>query len=342
MKLQFTRFAGNPILKPNADNQWENLCVLNPAVIFDEGSNKFVMVYRAGGDEIKHHIRLGLATSDDGFNFVRYANNPVFDVDEDDADGGCVEDPRIVNLDGVYYMTYASRAYAPGRYWLPDEEKKREATWRRPHEQSEPWFLRTNETITYLAATKDFVHYKRLGRITDAREDDRDVVLFPRKINGKFYRISRPVLNGDRSMWISSSDDLMEWPTRTKLYSGVEEWEDSRLGAGCPPIETEDGWLLIYHGVSKKDKNYRTGLMMLDKDDPTKIVARSKKCVLEPTEDYEKNGLYVGCVFPTGAVVKDGVLYMYYGCADKYVAVATAKLDDVLQYMRLPENKCEH
>ena len=257
----FTRYEGNPILKPNPNNQWENLCVLNPAAVFDEKTNKFVMVYRAGGDEIKHNIRLGLATSDDGFHFERRSDKPVFDVDENDADGGCVEDPRIVSIDGVYYMTYASRAYAPGRYWLPDEQKAEEAkAWKKPHAESEPWFLRTNETITYLAATKDFIEYKRLGRITDAREDDRDVVVFPKKINGKFYRISRPVIGEDRSMWISSSDDIMEWHTREKLYSGVEEWENGRVGAGCPPIETEDGWLLIYHGVSKTDKCYRVGL----------------------------------------------------------------------------------
>ena len=107
MNFKFTRYAGNPILKPNANNQWENLCVLNPAVVFDDKTNKFVMIYRAGGDEIKHNIRLGLAVSDDGYNFVRQSDEPIFDVDENDADGGCVEDPRVVNIDGIYYMTYA-------------------------------------------------------------------------------------------------------------------------------------------------------------------------------------------------------------------------------------------
>ena len=246
----------------------------------------------------------------------------------------------MVNIDGIYYMTYASRAYAPGRYWLPYEQRSEEAkAWKRPHADSEPWFLRTNETLTYLAITKDFVTYKRLGRITDAREDDRDVVIFPRKINGKFYMISRPVIDGDRSMWISSSDDLMEWRTRQKLYSGVEEWESGRVGAGCPPIETEDGWVLIYHGVSKTDSCYRVGLMLLDKEKPEKILARTKDFVLEPAADYEKSGLYQGCVFPTGAVVKDGTLYVYYGCADKYVSLATAKMDEVLKCLKLPENK---
>lgn len=340
MNFKFTRYAGNPILKPNANNQWENLCVLNPAVVFDDKTNKFVMIYRAGGDEIKHNIRLGLAVSDDGYNFVRQSDEPIFDIDENDADGGCVEDPRVVNIDGIYYMTYASRAYAPGRYWLPYEQRSEEAkAWKRPHADSEPWFLRTNETLTYLAITKDFVTYKRLGRITDAREDDRDVVIFPRKINGKFYMISRPVIDGDRSMWISSSDDLMEWRTRQKLYSGVEEWESGRVGAGCPPIETEDGWVLIYHGVSKTDSCYRVGLMLLDKEKPEKILARTKDFVLEPAADYKKSGLYQGCVFPTGAVVKDGTLYVYYGCADKYVSLATAKMDEVLKCLKLPENK---
>ncbi len=340
MDFKFKRYDGNPILKPESRNQWENLCVLNPAVIFDEKTNKFVMVYRAGGDEIKHNIRLGLATSDDGYNFTRHGDKPIFDVDENDADGGCVEDPRIVNIDGVYYMTYASRAYAPGRYWLPYEQRVEEAkAWKTSHEDSEPWFLRTNETLTYLAATKDFINYKRLGRITDAREDDRDVVIFPRKINGSFYMISRPVIGEDRSMWISSSDDLMEWPTREKLYSGVEDWENGRVGAGCPPIETEDGWLLIYHGVSNADKCYRVGLMLLDKNDPKKIIARSRKFVLEPSAEYEKSGLYQGCVFPTGAVVKDGTLYVYYGCADKYVSLVTAKMEDIMKYLKLPENK---
>ena len=341
MDFKFKRYVGNPILKPNPNNQCENLCVLNPAVVFDDKTNKFVMVYRAGGDEIKHNIRLGLATSDDGYNFVRQSDEPIFDVDENDADGGCVEDPRIVNIDGMYYMTYASRAYAPGRYWLPHEEKEKEASaWKRPHADSEPWFLRTNETISYLAATKDFIKYRRLGRITDAREDDRDVVIFPRKIDGKFYMISRPVINEDRSMWISASDDLMEWRTREKLYSGIEPWESGRIGAGCPPIETDEGWLLIYHGVNKEDKCYRVGLMLLDKNDPKKIIARSRNFVLEPTTDYEKSGLYQGCVFPTGAVVKDGTIYVYYGCADKYVSLVTEKMENVLNYLRLPENRC--
>ena len=81
--------------------------------------------------------------------------------------------------------------------------------------------------------------------------------------------------------------------------------------------------------------------MLLDREDPTKILARTRQFVLEPTEPYETDGLYAGCVFPTGAVVRDGTLYVYYGCADKYVAVVTEKLQNVLGYLKLPENRCE-
>lgn len=333
--MKFEKYSGNPILSPERKNQWENFCVLNPAVCFDEKTQKFVMLYRAGGDDVKHKIRLGLATSDDGIHFVRQSDKPAFDAEDYEPDGGCIEDPRMVCMDGRYFITYAARAFAPGRYWLPDKQFKAErGTWLVKQPDCSPQFIQINHTVTYLAYTDDFVTYKKLGRITDSRLDDRDVVLFPRKINGKFYMISRPVLGEDRSMWISASDDLMEWTSRQKLYSGTEEWESNRLGAGCPPIETDDGWLLIYHGVNQADKNYRVGMLMLDKDDPTKVIARTKQFVMEPQYDYEKSGLYAGCVFPTGVVIKDGLMYVYYGCADKYVAVATAPLADVLDHMR--------
>ena len=91
---ELEKYKGNPILKANPNNTWENLCVLNPGVIYDEKNEQFVMLYRAGGDEYKHNIRLGKAVSKDGFNFTRCSDKPNFDVDEYDADGGCIEDPR--------------------------------------------------------------------------------------------------------------------------------------------------------------------------------------------------------------------------------------------------------
>ena len=324
----FRKFLDNPILLPNKENSWENFCVLNPAVVFDDKTNIFVMVYRAGGDDIKHKITLGLATSDDGFHFTRCYNHPVFETNENDADGGCAEDPRIVKIDDYYYMTYASRAFAPGRYWLPNFKEERTA-WFKPQKDTVPAFYRINHTVTYLAMTKDFVNYTKLGRITDSRIDDRDVVIFPKKINNRFVRINRPNINDTYYMHIAFSDDLLEWKESKVLYKGVEDWENYKVGASCHPIETDKGWLLIYHAVDNQKFEYRVGVLLLDKNDPRKIIGRTKNPVLEPDQKYEKTGLYNGCVFPTGVVLKDNTLYLYYGCADKFISVATAKLEEI-------------
>jgi len=328
----FHKFLENPILSPNPLNVWENFCVLNPAVIYDEDLNKFVMLYRAAGDDIKHKISLGLAMSDDGFHFERCSDKPVFSPSDEECDGGCVEDPRIVKIDDYYYMTYAARAFAPGRYWLPNFKEER-AQWFKPQKDSVPAYYRINHTVTYLAMTKDFKNYTRLGRITDSRIDNRDVVIFPRRINGQFVRIDRPKLDDGFKMRIAFSDDLMEWGLGEVLYEGIEEWENYKVGASCPPIETEKGWLLIYHAVDKVKEEYRMGILLLDIENPKKVLARTKNFVLEPDQEYEKTGLYNGCVFPTGAVLKDNIVYVYYGCADKFVSVATATLEEVYKFL---------
>ncbi len=335
--MKVVKYSGNPILKPNADCEWENFCVLNPGVIYDEKSKRFIMLYRAAGNDREHFIRLGLATSEDGFHFRRESPLPAMDVDQADADGGCIEDPRIVNLEGRYYITYAARAHYAGRYWLPQEEFIKENGEPIVHPESSPLFIRRNSTVSYLAMTDDFKIFKRLGRITDSRFDDRDVLLFPERLGGKFVRISRPrfpaELNGgakEPSIWITFSNDLVEWGEPQLLMTGEQWWESSRIGAGCPPIKTEKGWLMIYHGVSKTDKAYRVGMVLLDLNNPCKVLARTPNFVMEPEFDYETSGIYNNCVFPTGNVLKDGILYIYYGCADKYIAVATIPLSEVL------------
>ena len=116
MKLK--RYENHPILSPKADSEWETRCVLNPAVVYDDEMQKFVMVYRSAGDDKRHEICMGLATSDDGKNFVRQSDKPVFAPNQYEPDGGCVEDPRIVKIGDAYFMTYAARTYAPGQYWL--------------------------------------------------------------------------------------------------------------------------------------------------------------------------------------------------------------------------------
>ena len=105
------------------------------------------------------------------------------------------------------------------------------------------------------------------------------------------------------SIWINFSDNVMEWPKATLLATGEEEWEMKKLGGSTPPLETKDGWLVIYHGVSNNDGQYRVGAMLLDLEDPRIILARTKDYLMEPMMPYETEGFYNGCVFPTGNVI---------------------------------------
>ncbi len=135
MKLK--KYEKNPIIAPNPANAWENLVTCNPGVIYDDG--RFYMLYRAAGDDKEHVIRLGLAVSENGFDFRRVGDSPVFGPSADGPDGGCVEDPRIVKFDNEFYITYAYRAHAPGSTGLsrttwcvcPDAELMRRPPWRR-------------------------------------------------------------------------------------------------------------------------------------------------------------------------------------------------------------------
>ena len=337
MKLKFKKYDGNPILKPNEKNDWEERCVLNPAVVYDDKNDEIVMVYRAAGNDVRHQIKLGLATSKDGVHFTRQSDKPVFEGHHDDPDGGCVEDPRLVKLDGLYYMTYAARAYAPGQYWLPEapfppiylDETDMRA-------EGIPTFADTNITVTYLAATKDFRTYKKFGRISETDVDDRDVVIFPERVNGKYVMVSRPKFKDAGvkmpSIWIQFGGDLMSYDKPELLMTGETWWETQRIGAGTPPIKTEEGWLMLYHGVDNNGV-YRDGAVLLDLDDPRKIIARTKDFLMEPEFEYENSGIYNGCVFPTGWVEKDGTLYIYYGCADTYVSLATIGKNELIDYL---------
>ena len=337
------KYEGNPIVSPNPENQWENLVTCNPGVIYDNG--KFYMLYRAAGDDEDHVIRFGLATSEDGFNFNRESNLPVFGPSEDGPDSGCVEDPRIVKMHDEFYITYAYRPYAPGKYWtfphdvvrLPECGPDAPAAWSQ------------NLGNTALALTKDFKTFRRLGRLTSPVLDDRDVILFPEKVGGKYVMMHRPKQYiGEKygveypSIWIKFSDDLLDWEDKEShlLIQGKKGTWEEKIGGSTPPILTDRGWLVIYHGVGDGGlAQYQVGALLLDKDNPLKILARTPSPILSPEHWYEAEGFYSHCVFPTGNVVVNGTLYVYYGGADKYIGVATAELDELLDYL---EKECSN
>ncbi|HEC03651.1 MAG TPA: glycosidase, partial [Phycisphaerales bacterium] len=202
-----------------------------------------------------------------------------------------------------------------------------------------PRVIGTNATSTGLLLTKDFKTYIRAGRITDPVLDDRDVVLFPEKIDGRYVMMHRPLeWVGEEygtefpAIWISTSNDLMGFKKSKLLATAKLDWECGKIGINTPPIRTEHGWLTIYHAVGA-DKHYRLGALLLDLENPSRVLHRTSDWIMQPEEDYEIDGYYRGCVFPCGKVVIDGTLFVYYGAADKYVGVATCRVDELLDYL---------
>ena len=333
MKLR--KYEGNPILSPNKDNRWESLVTCNPGAWYESG--RFYLLYRAAGDDEEHHIFIGLAESDDGFHFSRVSQEPVLSPTENGFDAGTVEDPRIVKFGDEYYMTYAFRPYPPGQYWKNDYDRVEHI----PHSKFAPKCLRENVGNTALAVSKNLTDFKKVGRLTDPSLDDRDVILFPEKINGKFYMLHRPKdYVGEKygtdspAIWIKSSEDLMDWNVESRLLmKGRQPWE-KKIGGCTPPLRTDEGWLMIYHGVSD-DFVYRVGACILDIEHPEKVLYRTRHFIMEPETEFEKNGLYKwGVVFPTGNVIVDGTLYVYYGASDQYCCVATADVAELLDFIK--------
>jgi len=334
--MKLLKHHSNPILSPKMENDWEDLVVCNPGAWYENG--KFYMLYRAAGDDEQHIIRFGLATSEDGFNFERVSEKPVFGPSVEGPDSGCVEDARIVKFDDYYYVTYAFRPFPPGRYW----EFAHDEVLTKDVGSHAPSSLEHNTANTALAMTRDFLSWKRLGRITQADLDDRDVILFPEKIGGKFAMLHRPKeWIGEKfgpknpATWIRFSNDLLVWnEPSTILIEGLAGGWEEKTGGSTPPLKTDKGWLVLYHGVEDGGTgHYRVGAVMLDLNDPTKILGRTKTPILEPEEWYELEGFYKGCVFPTGNVIVDNTLYVYYGAADKYVGLATCNVNELIDFI---------
>lgn len=336
--MQLKKYENNPIISPNPANDWENLVTCNPGAIYDNG--KFYMLYRAAGNDEDHIIRFGLATSEDGFNFQRVSDKPVFGPSVDGSDSGCIEDPRIIKLGEFFYITYACRPMAPGRYWTFPHDVVRLPE----SDEFSPLAYAQNLGHTELAMTKDFKTFRRLGRLTSPILDDRDVIIFPEKINNQFVMLHRPKeYIGEKygvefpSIWIKFSDDLLNWEDKEShlLITGRKGTWEEKIGGSTPPILTEDGWLMLYHGVANGGTaEYQVGALLLDKENPLKILARTPEPILSPEFPYETEGFYNHCVFPVGNVVVDGTLFVYYGGADKYVGVATCPLTELLAYLK--------
>jgi beta-1,2-mannobiose phosphorylase / 1,2-beta-oligomannan phosphorylase len=300
------RYNKNPILKPINANWWESEAVFNPAILYD--GDKVHMLYRAVGKDDNYISRIGYASSVDGFNFQRQNGIAMGPVEDYEKYG--LEDPRLIQIDSQIFITYVV---------LSD------------------YVSRGPIGSTALATTTDFKEYVRFGIITSKGSNNKDVVLFHEKINNKYLFLHRPTgwvgekFGVDKpSIWLGEGGSLTNFENHTILLRPKYQWEDSRIGSGPPPIKTKKGWLLIYHGV---DTNlvYRTGAVLLDISDPSKVVGRTENPILEPEELFEKTGYVKNVVFPTGSCIIDDDLFLYYGGADKVCCVATVKLDSLLE-----------
>lgn len=184
-----------------------------------------------------------------------------------------------------------------------------------------------------MICTTDFEHFEDMGNIF--APENKDVLLFPEKINGKYYALHRPSLKsiGNYDIWIASSPDLQAWGNHKHLI-GIQQdsWNSGRIGGGLVPIKTEKGWLEIYHGATKEQR-YCMGAVLLDLDDPTKVIARTKNPIMEPDAEYEKKGFFGDVVFGCGGLVDGDKLIMYYGVADTSMAGCELSISAILEQL---------
>jgi predicted GH43/DUF377 family glycosyl hydrolase len=244
------------------------------------------------------HLRL--ARSRDGINFEIEDKAAMSATNEYETFG--LEDPRITKISDIYYINYVGVSPAG--------------------------------VTTCLASTTDFKNYKRHGVIFCP--DNKDVVIFPEKINGKFYAIHRPSsgLFKKTDMWISESPDLLSWGNHRFLMSqSASGWDAVRIGAGAVPFKIDAGWLEVFHGADRNN-HYTLGAVLLDANEPWKVLARTHKPIFEPQADYECRGFFGNVVFTCGLLCEQGRIKLYYGASDTVTCYAELDLADALSALK--------
>jgi predicted GH43/DUF377 family glycosyl hydrolase len=239
------------------------------------------------------------------FRIARSKNGIDFEIDEQPCmlPGNVyemygIEDPRITEIDGTYYINYSACSTIGG-------------------------------VTTCLAITKDFKTFEKKGVIFTP--DNKDVAIFPEKINGKYLALNRPISAEYKlkDIWISESPDCICWGNHKFLMSTRDGyWDNGRIGCSAVPFRTEKGWLEIYHGASTENR-YCLGAVLLDINDPSKVIARSEFPIIFPEADYEINGFFGNVIFNCGVLNEDGLVKIYYGAADTFIGYAEIVLNDI-------------
>ena len=293
------RFEGNPIITLE-DIPFRCNTVFNGTVV--KKDEEYFHLLRVEGQQ--GYSVFALAKSKDGLHFT-VENKPVMEPARKGPfaryEKRGIEDPRITTIDGVYYIMYTAYSkYGPR---------------------------------IALAKTEDFFHYERIALVSEP--GNKDGILFPERIHDEDVRLDRPIGKGVGSMWVSYSKNLVDWGKSEILMTPRQGmWDSYRVGASVPPIRTSHGWLEIYHGVKMTAAGpiYRIGTVLMDLEQPHKVVARCNKPILSPRKDYERIGDVGNVAFACGAVVEDtGEIKVYYGAADTCICVATADFENLIK-----------
>lgn len=294
--IKLKRLSKDPILKPKPHHNWEAAAVFNTAAIYHNGLVH--LVYRAtdvtsNGKQGKYINSLGYAVSQDGIHFNRL-EDPILINDVPQELRG-PEDPRIVEIDSVFYMMYTGYG---GRF--------------------------DGDYRISLATSRNLISWDRQGVMLD--EPNKDASLLPEKINGRYLMFHRR----HPDIWVAFSDDLKSWDTHQRIMGPVPEsnWESDKIGLAGPPLKIDQGWVMIYHGVGGTPRRYSLGIALLDLKDPTRVIVRQSEPILKPELDWEINGYVPNVVFSCGQVLVGNDLYVYYGGADQVIGVAAMSLSE--------------
>lgn len=317
------------VLTPDPANPYEAGGVLNPAVVQHEGTT--YVLYRAVALDPSNYSRILIATCSllpEGTICVNRLGKVALEPQEPyevwaDGKGGGVEDPRITGLNGTYYMTYTAYGTVNG----------------------------VTAPRIALACSQDLLHWQRMGLIRFGPLEmdsgghlltfdlntvpNKDAVLFPQRICGRYCLLHRPMFPPStgmpQSIWMSWSEDMLYWTDHHLVLAPELAWERFKVGAGTPPLLTREGWLVFYHGVegsgeTDPNRRYHAGALLLDLENPAKILYRSSYPVLSPESAEEKTGVVNNVVFPCGAILSaEGQIEVYYGMGDRAIGLATTQ-----------------
>jgi len=260
------------------------------------------MVRHNGTTYLSTISHLRLVSSHDGIHFSEPENQPTKIFGQDMLETFGIEDCRVSLIEGSYYLTYTQ--------------------------------VSENGVGVGLMRTCDWVNFERKGMILPPH--NKDCSLFEEKIGGRYYALHRPsgVDVGGNFIWIASSPDLVHWGGhRCILRTREGMWDCARVGAGAAPIKTKDGWLEIYHGADFNHR-YCLGAVLLDLEDPSKVLARSQEPLFEPVTDYETRGFFGNVVFTNGHLVDGDEITMYYGASDEVICGAKLSIKGILESLK--------